>query len=210
MDNTGLNSGDQFPVGITTISYLVTDVNNNQDSCSFQIKVFEPAKANAGPDLITRDIEPIQLQSTATNAVEISWTPFFSLNDAKAEKPLANPHVTTVYKMEVISADGCTDSDEVEVSVTVVEELDVTTLFSPNGDGRNDTWVVNKPDLVKGCQLVIFNRNGTEVYSTNDYHNEWDATVNGNILPEGTYYYVFDCSDGRTMNGPITVLRERR
>ena len=210
LDNTGLNSGDQFPVGITTISYLVTDVNNNQDSCSFQIKVFEPAKANAGPDLITRDIEPIQLQSTATNAVEISWTPFFSLNDAKAEKPLANPHVTTVYKMEVISADGCTDSDEVEVSVTVVEELDVTTLFSPNGDGRNDTWVVNKPDLVKGCQLVIFNRNGTEVYSTNDYHNEWDATVNGNILPEGTYYYVFDCSDGRTMNGPITVLRERR
>ena len=123
---------------------------------------------------------------------------------------LLNPHVTTVYKMEVISADGCTDSDEVEVSVTVVEELDVTTLFSPNGDGRNDTWVVNKPDLVKGCQLVIFNRNGTEVYSTNDYHNEWDATVNGNILPEGTYYYVFDCSDGRTMTGPITVLRERR
>jgi len=209
-DLTGLYSGDIFPVGVTTLVYQVTDGSNNQATCSFDVEVYEPTIANAGPDLITRDIEPIQLQSTATNAVEISWTPFFSLNDAKAEKPLANPHVTTVYKMEVISADGCTDSDEVEVSVTVVEELDVTTLFSPNGDGRNDTWVVNKPDLVKGCQLVIFNRNGTEVYSTNDYQNEWDATINGNLLPEGTYYYVFDCSDGRTMTGPITVLRERR
>ena len=112
--------------------------------------------------------------------------------------------------MEVTSPEGCVVSDEMEITVNVVNNLDATTLFSPNGDGMNDTWVVNKPELVRGCQLIIVNRNGTEVFSTNNYNNDWDATINGSQLPEGTYYYVFDCPDGRTMNGPITVLRERR
>ena len=110
----------------------------------------------------------------------------------------------------MVSADGCEVSDDVEIRVELVTQLDATTLFTPNGDGRNDRWVVNKPELISGCQLVIFNRNGTEVYSTNNYINDWDGTIEGQELPEGTYYYIISCQDRRQYKGPITLLRERR
>jgi gliding motility-associated-like protein len=210
LDNTGLNSGDEFPIGITTISYLVTDVNNNEDSCSFEIEVYAPPVANAGEDLVTRDIQPIVIEASSTNGVSFRWTPAFSVAIDTAEQPIVNPQETTTYTMEVTTAEGCIVTDEVTVTVNVVTKLDATTLFSPNGDGMNDTWVVNKPALIDGCKLIIVNRNGSEVYSTSQYNNEWDGTVNGTQLPEGTYYYIFDCPDGRTLNGPITILRERR
>ncbi|MBL4708479.1 MAG: HYR domain-containing protein, partial [Flavobacteriales bacterium] len=209
-DASGLSSGDQFPVGTTTLSYQVSDAHSNQASCDVNIEVYAPAKANAGPDLVTRDIEPIQIESSSSNGVFYNWTPFTTLVDATVEQPIANPQSTTIYRMDVTSGDGCTDSDEMEIVVNVVTDLDATTLFSPNGDGMNDTWVVNKPALIEGCKLIIVNRNGSEVYSTSNYNNEWDGTVSGTQLPEGTYYYIFDCPDGRSLNGPITILRERR
>ena len=62
------SSGDEFPIGTTTLSYQVTDAYNNQATCDFDITVFTPPVAHAGPDLATRDIEPILIQSSATNA----------------------------------------------------------------------------------------------------------------------------------------------
>ena len=209
-DVFNLNSGDKFPIGITTLSYQVIDASNNQATCSFDIEVFEPPTANAGPDLATRDIEPKQIQANVGNAISISWTPFIGLSDATVERPIANPQVSTIYTLQVVSPDGCEASDEMEVVVNIVDELKVTTLFTPNGDGRNDTWKVNKPQLISGCQLVIFNRNGTEVFSTNNYNNDWDGTIRGEQLPEATYYYVIKCPDDRAYNGPITILREKR
>ncbi len=38
-DNTGLNSGDTFPVGITTIEFTATDAAGNTAICSFDIEV---------------------------------------------------------------------------------------------------------------------------------------------------------------------------
>jgi gliding motility-associated-like protein len=209
-DVTGLNTGDQFPVGISTLSYLVTDVNGNQETCDVGITVYAPSKANAGEDLATRDIEPIQIEASSVNAASFRWSPSFTIANDTVEQPLVNPRETTTYTMTVTSPDGCTVTDDVTVTVTVVNKLDATTLFSPNGDGRNDTWTVNKPELVENCRLSIFNRNGTEVYNTTNYNNDWDGTINGTQLPEGTYYYVFDCPDQESMSGPITILRERR
>jgi len=209
-DGFNLFSGDQFPKGITTISYQVMDASNNQATCSFDVEVYTPPTANAGPDLSTRDIEPIQILASTTNENQIYWTPISGLSDPTTKQPLANPRQNTIYTLRVVSADGCEVSDDVEILVELVTQLDATTLFTPNGDGRNDRWVVNKPELITGCQLVIFNRNGTEVYSTNNYINDWDGTIRGEELPEGTYYYIISCEDSRQYKGPITILRERR
>lgn len=39
-DNSGFTSGDIFPVGITTQSYMVIDSSGNSDVCSFTVEVF--------------------------------------------------------------------------------------------------------------------------------------------------------------------------
>lgn len=60
------------------------------------------------------------------------------------------------------------------------------TIFTPNGDGKNDTFFIKDLEYYPGAQLSVFNRWGNEVYRSNDYKNEWD----GANLSEGTYYYT--------------------
>ncbi|GAB3835928.1 hypothetical protein GCM10028821_33450 [Hymenobacter jeollabukensis] len=57
-------------------------------------------------------------------------------------------------------------------------------VITPNGDGRNDRFVV--PGLTKGAwELSIFNRWGREVYRTVDYRHDWGAGV-----APGVYFYL--------------------
>jgi gliding motility-associated-like protein len=66
--------------------------------------------------------------------------------------------------------------------------------FSPNGDGINDSWTI--PFLVKYPEntVVIINRWGNEVWKGNNYNNKdvvfKGDNMNGNELPDGTYYYI--------------------
>ncbi len=77
-----------------------------------------------------------------------------------------------------------------------VSELDFDFYngFSPNRDGINDSWTI--PFLIHYPEnkVVIINRWGNEVWKANNYDNEIIVfkgdNMNGNELPDGTYYYI--------------------
>jgi gliding motility-associated-like protein len=101
--------------------------------------------------------------------------------------------------------------------------------FTPNGDGLNDTFMafdnpfVQCPRFVKGVELFIVNRWGTEIFrynsltsSENDPFIRWNGKdKNGNELPSGTYFYsgtvYFDVLDPskrqQQLKGTIQLLR---
>lgn len=73
--------------------------------------------------------------------------------------------------------------------------------ISPNGDGKNDNWTITGADYFEKNHLQIFNRFGTEVYHKEYYTNEFVgkanvSTLGGELLPDGTYFYVFDKNNG--------------
>ncbi len=80
------------------------------------------------------------------------------------------------------------------------------TIFTPNGDGINDTYSI--PDLpVDNCddQFLFFrvvSREGRTVYSTREREFVWD----GDNLPSGTYYYLVKFTQ-RSFNGVLTIQR---
>jgi gliding motility-associated-like protein len=77
--------------------------------------------------------------------------------------------------------------------------------ISPNGDGDNDTFNLTGFNV---SQLNIFNRYGTIVYSKGNYVNEWAGqSDNGNELPDGTYYYVIERSNGEAKTGWVYINR---
>jgi len=79
--------------------------------------------------------------------------------------------------------------EEVEELPLDVGELALPNVFTPNGDGFNDRLVIK--GLRKGSSLLIYDRQGREVFSSNDYGHDWDGTdKQGQDLPEGTYWYV--------------------
>ncbi|GGF18232.1 hypothetical protein GCM10011339_02690 [Echinicola rosea] len=91
------------------------------------------------------------------------------------------------------------------------DQLKVTipNVFSPNGDGINDTWEIEGlTELYPDNEIIVVNRWGGEVFKTSNYNNDWD----GGSLDEGTYYYrviIRDGDSGREteFTGYVTILR---
>jgi len=60
----------------------------------------------------------------------------------------------------------------------------VPNVFTPNGDGRNETFYIENIEFIP-WELEVFNRWGQRVHQASPYANGWT----GDGLPTGTYYY---------------------
>jgi len=89
-------------------------------------------------------------------------------------------------------------------------EIKIPNGFSPNGDGTNDTWVIDFIYKFPNCEVEIFNRWGEPLFFSTGYAIPWDGRYKGKPLPIGTYYYVIKLNDDffpEPMTGPLTILR---
>jgi gliding motility-associated-like protein len=69
--------------------------------------------------------------------------------------------------------------------VKTILPLFIPNVFKPDGDGKNETFIIRASHRFERLELVIFNRWGDIVYASTDYQNDWNAE---GLLP-GTYYY---------------------
>ncbi len=88
-------------------------------------------------------------------------------------------------------------------------ELTIFNGFSPNGDGVNDVFYIDGIEDFPNNKLCIYNRWGNKVYEKDGYNNEWDGSWSGNVLPDGTYFYVLNLGDedNTTYNGYLQIFR---
>lgn len=70
--------------------------------------------------------------------------------------------------------------------------LSFANAMSPNGDGKNDFFVIKGLEKYPPATLFVFNRWGDMVFQSRNYHNEW----NGAGLSEGVYYYKLEVDEG--------------
>ncbi|MCK5137593.1 MAG: gliding motility-associated C-terminal domain-containing protein [Bacteroidales bacterium] len=86
--------------------------------------------------------------------------------------------------------------DIVEIDEPPLEfgDLVIPNVFTPNGDGSNDEFVIR--GLTRGSCLMVYDRTGREVFKSDNYENDWDgADMNGRKLPPDTYWYLLFPSD---------------
>ncbi|MDX5321881.1 MAG: gliding motility-associated C-terminal domain-containing protein, partial [Bacteroidota bacterium] len=102
--------------------------------------------------------------------------------------------------------------DSTDVFITVLErkELVITKGLSPNMDGINDRWVVENIDLTNENEITILNRWGAVVWEMKNYDNSWEGqNMNGEPLPEGTYFYVIRVpEENKVYKGFIVIQRD--
>lgn len=108
----------------------VSDANNNNfygsSPAEFEISTVQ---ADAGSDAAICAGESYQLN--ASGGVSYSWLPTTGLSDPNIADPTANPGSTTTYTVFVTDANGCTDSDEVTISVNPIPSSPVAGSNSP-------------------------------------------------------------------------------
>ena len=107
-----------------------------------------------------------------------------------------------------------TVSDTIRITVELCDGFnpDIPTVFTPNGDGKNDLFEIeNLAVLFPNAEVQIVNRWGSLVFESEGYENPWDGTKfnSGEELPLGTYFYQVKLNDGsdEVLKGPITIVR---
>ncbi len=129
--------------------------------------------------------------STSISGVEsYVWLPNESLDDFQSSTPIASPTTTTTYVVEA-DVGECTVTDQVTINVetTPVTPMEV---FSPNGDGINDTWRINDIEKYDSALINVYDRWGQQVFKSIGYAEPWDGTNEGKKLSFGSYYYVIE------------------
>ena len=173
------------------------------------VQIQPPVVVNAGPDKDILAGSSVVLEGTADGTYPVTWTPALGLTfpGNNPLRPLAAPEVTTTYTLSAGSG-GCASSDD--VTVTVHPAIRIPNAFTPNGDGRDDTWQIEFIDQYPDNTVSVFNRWGSRIFSAENYSraNEWRGDINGQPAPVGTYYYVVVTKGplGRSYAGSITVL----
>ncbi len=64
------------------------------------------------------------------------------------------------------------------------EQIEIPNIITPNGDGKNEAFVVNY-EGEKPLQLSVKNRWGGTMFQSTNYQNNWSPTN----LSSGVYYY---------------------
>jgi gliding motility-associated-like protein len=209
---TGVTPIDMFDpskagAGKEIIRYTFTGTNGCINYKEQTLEVYPLPTINAGPDLFLLEGGSTTLAATATGTnLTYNWTPAIALNKTNIAQPTANPINDTRYKLTVSSADGCTASDD--VMVTILKTPVIPNTFSPNGDRVHDTWVIPYLNTYPGATVDLFNRYGQAIFHSVGYNKPWDGTYKGKQVPVGTYYYVIDPKNGRKqMAGFIDIIR---
>ena len=140
---------------------------------------------------------------TASGADTYSWSPAETLNDASIAAPLATPVATTTYTVMGTLNGGC--SATATITVEVNTDVKMTNVFTPNGDGFNDLWVIQGVETLGNCTISVFDSFGSQILEQKGYQNNWDGTHNGKKVPRGTYYYIVNCPDKKPVTGHLLV-----
>ena len=105
--------------------------------------------------------------------------------------PFINNLEEGVYKVRVTDALG----KDTTVTTTIIEsgcEMNPESIFTPNGDGYNDTWSINNYQYFPRAFILVYNRWGQKVYEHDGlYHIPWDGKDQFGVeTPDATYFYV--------------------
>jgi len=98
-----------------TYTVTVTDENNCTDTDQVTVTAYANPTANAGANLVICEGNSIVLN--ASGGTTYRWSPSTGLSNANIAKPTASPTFTTTYELLVTNQNGCTDTDQITITV---------------------------------------------------------------------------------------------
>jgi gliding motility-associated-like protein len=112
------------------------------------------------------------------------------------------------YNFVIKDNNGCKENVSVKLVDTPIECIRIPNAFTPNGDGTNDTWIIENLEIYNNYQIQVFNRWGQLMYYSETGDEPWDGTtMNGKKVPAGSYLYVIKLDSGREQKtGTISVI----
>jgi gliding motility-associated-like protein len=198
--DTVIQSGNVF-YNLSAGNYTATVTNDI--GCVFQ-QPFTIPMANLtnatfafSPDTFCVGNSTIAFSNLSTNVNSYSWYINDSLFSTMQNPAYTFPHSGnyTVTLISYWNQPTCSDTASRSLIVhSCYFDITYPNVFTPNGDGINDTWQPVIRDLgyqVNDYSLIIYDRWGLKIFEASDIMKGWDAhTTSGIECKDGTYYYL--------------------
>ncbi|MEI6310709.1 MAG: T9SS type B sorting domain-containing protein [Bacteroidota bacterium] len=145
--------------------------------------------------------DKVTLTATSTSVFPIInyiWTPYDIITCNST--PICNsitsaPEETTLYTVTAINEDSCSSTDTITVFVKQDKSVFIPTVFSPNGDSKNETFDIQILGA-KSMFVTIWDRWGEKVYQNENQQNGigqgWDGKFKGKEMTTDNYTYQIE------------------
>ena len=221
--------------GLYDIVYIVIDSNtcNISDTAYANVEIIQKEEFSmvweATPPSLCEDTLFVEMAFTGSGADSLIW----DMGDGTIiynEWSISHTYyVPGVYSATLTAFDlDCEFSELAEQTYVLTDDvitgqLDVPNIFSPNGDGLNDSFrlffkdkpLANPLIAMESYYVEVYNRWGRKVFESGATISEWtwDGTIDGKKADEGVYYYIISynsiCEDNGVSRrtGYITLVR---
>ncbi|HXC03364.1 MAG TPA: gliding motility-associated C-terminal domain-containing protein [Bacteroidia bacterium] len=189
------NGSTSNPIYVSTGGTYSVTVTNGCGSATAQTNVtFNSVTSHFTADSTT-GYAPFNVNFTtngSSNATSWSWN-FGDGTTGTGQTPSHTYPTAGTYTATCTATDanGCTDTYKMVITVLELPSwLNVPNVFTPNGDGKNDIFLLNYQGIVS-FEMKIYDRWGVELADITNVGEGWDGRTKAGVLASaGTYYYI--------------------
>ena len=154
---------------------------------------------------------PIQFENLTQNGTTYFWDfgDFSTSTDIHPSNTYGDPGF---YNITLIAYDdkGCTDTIAKPIEIEEEWYIYVPNTFTPDGNRFNNDFRASTVGIQR-LSIIIFNRWGEAVFSSEDLDFVWDGSFNGVMSTDGTYTYkinfLTNSERQKTILGHVNLLK---
>ncbi|MBK7131183.1 MAG: gliding motility-associated C-terminal domain-containing protein [Crocinitomicaceae bacterium] len=218
----GSVSNTYLTPGVYDVSLTVTTLEGCTSSASYAdyITVIAQPEANFTMDntTVTIDSPVVQFTNESLNADNYVWDFGDGSGSLQTDPEHTFPQIGNMeYTVTLVASNyaGCSDTATATIEVQDVLIFYVPNVFTPDGDGNNNTFY---PVFTAGFDaydyhLTIFNRWGEIVFESYNSTVGWDGTYGSQgLVEDGVYVWQIEFGDNKSdkrhrHRGHVTVLK---
>ncbi len=209
----GLNDAalpNPFAAPTDSVQYrvVVTNLFNCTDTAYTSINVIQLPVVYAGPDRIIVASKSITINGSITGAYSsFTWGPLTNIINENTLNPTISPPGEAKYYLTAVAPGNCGVVSDT-MYVKIYSGIYIPNAFTPNGDGKNDTWNIPVLEAYPLHTLLVFNRYGQVIFERKQGLNGWDGKFRGQDQPAGAYTYMIDLKTGAELiRGTVLIIR---
>ncbi|WP_348718307.1 T9SS type B sorting domain-containing protein, partial [Tenacibaculum sp. 190130A14a] len=198
---TKLNPGHVINTSQTIFIYNVDPINTTcSNESSFNITINNKPIIDTLNDISLYDsyILPVITNGnyyTESNGMGTKLNPGHVINTSQ-----------TLFIYSIDSNTNCSNQSSFTITIQKFDDdIHIPPYFTPNNDGKNDTWIVKGNGI---SEVLIYNRFGKKIGKINPNDSGWNGYYNGEQLASNTYWYQVVYKNGKVKIGSFALVRK--
>ncbi|MBR5983782.1 MAG: gliding motility-associated C-terminal domain-containing protein [Bacteroidales bacterium] len=189
-------------------SYAVVAVDDNGCDAKQSANVMEHEKIELSATVTAPTCKDLNDASVEITVVGGTAPYSYALETYSSDSAVFANLRPSVYSVFVTDANGCSSGiSDIIVPESKLDCIRIPNVFTPNGDGVNDEWIIENIELFPEAHIYVYNRWGQLLYHGRGDSERWDGSYRGHFVPSGVYMYLVSLeSVEEKYEGTVTVL----